>query len=70
MEKVGIFYVTLEFITVIWYILWPIGNLHAISPILVLCVKKNLATLVPVLFQLRHHFFSWWQSKGDNRRLQ
>jgi hypothetical protein len=27
MEKVGIFYGGLEYITVIWYILWPFGNL-------------------------------------------
>jgi hypothetical protein len=35
-------------ITVIWYIFWPFGNVVAIwylSPILVYCVKKNLANL-------------------------
>jgi hypothetical protein len=30
MEKVGIFYGRLEYITAIWYILWPFGNLVAI----------------------------------------
>jgi hypothetical protein len=30
MEKVGIFFCHLEYITAIWYILWPIGNLVAI----------------------------------------
>jgi hypothetical protein len=40
----------LEYIMNIWYILWPFGNLMAIwyiFPILVYCVKKNLATLDP-----------------------
>jgi hypothetical protein len=30
MEKVGIFFDHLEYITAIWYILWPFGNLVAI----------------------------------------
>jgi hypothetical protein len=40
MENAGIFYGNVEYFTVIWYILWPFGNL-----VLVYCVKKNLATL-------------------------
>jgi hypothetical protein len=50
MEKIGIFNSHLEYIMNIWYILWPFGNLMAIwyiFPILVYCVKKNLATLDP-----------------------
>jgi hypothetical protein len=49
MEKVDVFYGQLEYITDIWYILWPHGNLAAIwyiFPVLVYCVNKNLATLV------------------------
>jgi hypothetical protein len=48
MEKVGIFFGHLEYIMDIWYILWLFGNLEGIwyiSPVLVYCVKKNLATL-------------------------
>jgi hypothetical protein len=30
MEKVGIFYCYLEYITAIWYMLWPFGNLPTI----------------------------------------
>jgi hypothetical protein len=44
---------TLEYFTAIWYILWPFGNVAAIlyiSPVLVYCVKKNLATLVRTRF--------------------
>jgi hypothetical protein len=32
MEKVGIFYGDLEYITAVLYILWPFGNLVAIFP--------------------------------------
>jgi hypothetical protein len=42
----------LEYFTVIWYILWPFGNVVVIwyiFPRLVYFVKKNLATLVKVL---------------------
>jgi hypothetical protein len=50
MENVGIFYGHLEYFLVIWYILWPFGNLHSgnlvyFFPALVYCVMKNLATL-------------------------
>jgi hypothetical protein len=54
MEKVGIFYVHLEYILAIWYILWPLGALVAtwnIFPVLVYCVKKNLATLFDLTTQ-------------------
>jgi hypothetical protein len=34
MKKVGIFYGHLEFLTAIWYILWPFDNLIAIWYIL------------------------------------
>jgi hypothetical protein len=41
MEKIGVFYDLLEYITDVWYILWPCGNLVAIfSPHFVYCVKK------------------------------
>jgi hypothetical protein len=30
MEKVGVFFIHLKYITAIWYILWPFGNLVAI----------------------------------------
>jgi hypothetical protein len=48
----GIFYSHLEYFTAIWYILRPFGNVVAIwyiFPLLVYCVKKNLATqlLIP-----------------------
>jgi hypothetical protein len=48
MENAGIFYGHLEYSTVIWHILWPVGNVVVIwySLILVFCVKKNLATLI------------------------
>jgi hypothetical protein len=42
MEKIGILYGHLEYITGILYVLWPFG---IFSPALVYCVKKNLATL-------------------------
>jgi hypothetical protein len=48
-ERVGIFFGHLEYITAIWYVLWPFGNLFAIwciSPVLVYYVEKNLATLL------------------------
>jgi hypothetical protein len=45
MAKVGIFYGHLEYIKVIWYILWPFGNLVAIWYILprfgTLCQEKS-----------------------------
>jgi hypothetical protein len=45
MENVGIFYVCLEYITVIWYILRPFGNLDTIWYILllfgILCQEKS-----------------------------
>jgi hypothetical protein len=49
MEKVGIFYDYLENITAIWFILWQLDSLVKIwyippPPVLVYCVKKNLAT--------------------------
>jgi hypothetical protein len=37
--------VILEYITAIFYILRPLGNVLEIFPDLVYCVKKNLATL-------------------------
>jgi hypothetical protein len=49
MENAGIFYGHLEYFKVVWYILWPFGNVVAIwysSLVLVSCIKKNLATLV------------------------
>jgi hypothetical protein len=48
MEKVGIFFVHLEYIKAIWYIVWPLCNLVEIGyllTLLVYCVKKTLATL-------------------------
>jgi hypothetical protein len=42
-------YGDLEFITAVWYILCPFGNLVVIwyiFPVLVYCVKKNMATLM------------------------
>jgi hypothetical protein len=47
MENVGTFHGHLEYITAIWYTLGPFGNLVVsgyISPVLVYCIKKNLAT--------------------------
>jgi hypothetical protein len=45
----GLFCGHLIYFIAIWYILWPFGMvvLH-ISPVLVHCVKKNLATLLHV----------------------
>jgi hypothetical protein len=50
-ENVGTFYAHLECITAIQYILWTFGNLVVckfgiFSPVLVYCIKKNLATLL------------------------
>jgi hypothetical protein len=48
MEKVGMFFGHLEYITPIWYILWHFDNLWQFGifpPILVHCEEKNLATL-------------------------
>jgi hypothetical protein len=47
MEKVGLFYGHLEYFTAIWYIFGKFsGNSVCIFfPVLVSCVKKNLATL-------------------------
>jgi hypothetical protein len=42
MENAGKFYGSLEYFTVIWYILW---QFDIFSLVLVHCVKKNLATL-------------------------
>jgi hypothetical protein len=45
METVGIFYVHLEYCTVIWYILWPLGNVVVIWYIFpclgILCQEKS-----------------------------
>jgi hypothetical protein len=49
MENVGIFYAHLEYIMAILCILWSFGNfvvILLIFPVLVHCVKKNLATLI------------------------
>jgi hypothetical protein len=49
MGKVGILFGHWEYFTTIWYILLPFGTLVAnlvySPPLLVYCVKKNLATL-------------------------
>jgi hypothetical protein len=51
MKKDGIFFGHLKYITAIWYIFWPFGNLLAVwhlfshFGICMYCVKKNLATL-------------------------
>jgi hypothetical protein len=60
MEKVGIFYGHLEYITAIWNLLRPFGIIHGhsvilwqfgiISTVLVYCVKKNLATPAEISF--------------------
>jgi hypothetical protein len=50
MENDGIFYGHLEYFTAIWYILRPFGIFF---PVLLHCVKKNLATLV-FLLTCRH----------------
>jgi hypothetical protein len=45
MEMAGIFYGRLEYLTVIWYILWPFGNVVVIwyiFPLLgILCQEKS-----------------------------
>jgi hypothetical protein len=50
MEDVGIFYGHLIYFTAIWYFLLPsgifYGHLVYISPVLVCCITRNLATLV------------------------
>jgi hypothetical protein len=49
MENVGIFFGHLDYFTVIWYILWPFGNVMVIwyiFPRFVPRVKKNLPTLI------------------------
>jgi hypothetical protein len=76
MENIGIFYGHLEYFTAIWYILWPFGNvvviwyLYIYFPILVNCVKKNLATLGWTLTRFRSRastplieFLSGWISQ-------
>jgi hypothetical protein len=45
-ENVAIFCGHLEYFKAIWYILRSLGNAVAIFPVLVCCVKKNLATLI------------------------
>jgi hypothetical protein len=49
MEKVGVFHSHLEYIMAFRYILLAFGTLVAIWYIVVNCVKKNLATLRPIL---------------------
>jgi hypothetical protein len=44
MVKVGIFYANFEYITAIWYILWPFGNLVTIFPRSGILCQENLAT--------------------------
>jgi hypothetical protein len=54
MKKVRIFHGHLEYIMAIWYILWPFSTLVPVwysSPVLVYCVKNNLATL-PQTFRM------------------
>jgi hypothetical protein len=46
MVNVGIFCGHLEYLTAIWYILWPFGTFCGHFPVLVCCTKKNLATLL------------------------
>jgi hypothetical protein len=54
MENAGLFYGHLEYFAVIWYILWPFGNVVVIwytylpSFWYISCVKKNLATRIGV----------------------
>jgi hypothetical protein len=48
MENVGKIYGHLEYFTAICYVLWPLRHSVAIwyiFPVMVYCVKKNLATL-------------------------
>jgi hypothetical protein len=60
MEKVGILYGHLEYITIIWYILWLFGNVEAIWYIFsyfgILC-QENLATLLLLLQRSALTFF-------------
>jgi hypothetical protein len=47
-ENVDTFYGHLHYFAASWNILWPLGNVVVIwyiFPVLVYCVKKNLATL-------------------------
>jgi hypothetical protein len=49
MENVGSFCGHLEYITAVWYIIGPFGNLVVswyFFPVLIYCIKKNLATLL------------------------
>jgi hypothetical protein len=51
MEKVGVLYCHLEYITGMWYILWPFCNLVPIgyiSPRFGILCQENLATLLCV----------------------
>jgi hypothetical protein len=58
-ENVGIFYGHLVYFKAVWSILWPFGIFYDhliyfmaiwyIFPVLVCCIKKNLATLRAVL---------------------
>jgi hypothetical protein len=41
--KMSKYFVNLEYFTIIWYILCSLGTFF---PVLVLCTKKNLATMV------------------------
>jgi hypothetical protein len=68
-EHVGLFYGHLEYIKAVWYIVCPYGNLGAVwfiwfSPVLVNCLKKNLATLGVYLCTIRPNCFS--QQKTAN----
>jgi hypothetical protein len=53
MENAGIFYGHLKYFMVIWYMLWPFGNVVVIWYIFLrfgtFCVKKNLATLAETI---------------------
>jgi hypothetical protein len=64
MEDVGIFYGHLVHFTVFCYILWTFGivpvNLVYFSPVLVFCIKKNLATLRRCCCSLSFHL---WMSR-------
>jgi hypothetical protein len=45
-QNVGLFFGHVEYFTAVCYILRPLGNVVVVFPVLVDCVKKNLATLV------------------------
>jgi hypothetical protein len=68
MEKVGIFYGHVEYFTIVWYILWPFGNVVIIWYIFpcfgVLCQGKSGNPVVDIhTTDCRHQNFMYVDTK-------